>query len=116
MGRSDGAAVGDDRHDILRVDHRSDPFRVVGLVTEHKAVGGQEIVEQRPGEGTVVCLAGAQDEAVDRCADSTPIGTLMCGYCVTMRGQHSPPINITVTLVVCLRPGCAGEAGDTSDR
>ena len=63
MGRGGGAAVGDDRHGILRLDHRSDPFRVVGLVGEHEAVGRQLIVEQRPGEGAVVGLAGAQGEA-----------------------------------------------------
>ena len=63
MGRGGGAAVGDDRHGILRLDHRSDPFRVVGLVGEHEAVGRQVIVEQRPGEGTVVGLTGAQGEA-----------------------------------------------------
>ena len=53
----------DDRQGILRLDHRSDPFRVVGLFGENKAVGRQLIVEQRPGEGAVVGLAEAQGEA-----------------------------------------------------
>ena len=37
-------SIRDDRQGILRLDHRSDPFRVVGLVGENKAAGRQLIV------------------------------------------------------------------------
>lgn len=63
MGRGGAAAVGDDGHRILGLDHLPDPFRVVGLVGEHEAVGRQLIVEQRPGKGAVVGLPWAQGEA-----------------------------------------------------
>ena len=39
MGRVGAATVRDDGQRILGLDHLPDPFRVVGLVTEHKAVG-----------------------------------------------------------------------------
>ena len=63
MWRGGAAAVGDDRHRILRLDHRPDPFGIVGLVGEHEAVGRQVIVEQSSGKGAVMGLAGAQGEA-----------------------------------------------------
>ena len=66
MGRGGASAVGDDRHGILRFDHLPDPFRVVGFVGEHEAVGRQLIVEQMPGKRAVVGLAGAQGEAERR--------------------------------------------------
>ena len=77
MGSLGVATVGNDRHGVLRLDHRSDPFRVVGLVAEEEAVGRKLIFEQSFSSRAVMGLARAQGEA-ERQAAGVDYGMDLC--------------------------------------